>query len=50
MKSRLQISYTSIISQDMCPLSNPIKHYKHSLLWHVINMRIKFLSQENSSE
>jgi len=36
MKSELQISYTSIMSQDMC-LSNYIKHYKCSPLWHVNN-------------
>jgi hypothetical protein len=28
LKSELQISYTSIISQDTCSLSNSIKHYK----------------------
>jgi hypothetical protein len=38
MKSGLEISYTSITSQDMCPLSNHIKHYKRRLLWHVNNM------------
>ena len=48
MKSELQISYTSIISQDMCPLSNSIKHYKCILLWHVNNMWIKFLSQKKT--
>jgi len=51
MKSELRISYTSIISQDMCPLWNSIKQYKCILLWNVNNMWIKFLSQKkNSSE
>jgi len=50
MKSKLQISYTSIISQDMCCLSNAIKHCKCSLLWCVNNTWIKLLSQDNSSE
>jgi len=50
MKSELQISYTSIISQDMCCLSNYIKHYKCTLLWHVNNTWIEFLSQDKSSE
>jgi hypothetical protein len=50
LKSELYISYTSIISQDMCSLSNSIKHYKCSLLRCVNNTLIKFLSQHNSSE
>jgi len=51
IKSELYISYTSIISQDnMCSLSNSIKHYKCSLLRCVNYTQIKFLSQDNSSE
>jgi len=50
LKIELQITYTSIISQDTCSLSNSIKHYKRSLLWYVKNTWIKFLSQHNSSE
>jgi len=50
IKSELYISYTSIISQDMCSLSNSIKHYKCSLLRCVNDTQIKFLSQHNRSE
>jgi hypothetical protein len=32
MKRQLQISYTSIILQDMYSISNSINHYKCSLL------------------
>jgi len=48
MKSKSQISYTSIISQDMFPLSISIKHYKCSLIQCVNNMWIKFLSQKKT--
>jgi len=37
IKIELYISYTSIISQDMCSLSNSIKHNKCSILWCVNN-------------
>jgi len=50
IKIELQISYTSIISQDTCSLSNSIKHHKCSLLRCVNNTWTKFLSQGNSSE
>jgi len=47
IKSELYISYTTIISQDnMCSLSNSIKHYKCSLLRCVNNTQIKFLWQQ----
>jgi len=37
IKCELYIRYSSIISQDTCSLSNSIKWYKCSWLWHVKN-------------
>jgi len=43
-------SVTLVLHHKMCSLSNSIKHYKCSPLWHVNNVWINFLSQKNSSE
>jgi hypothetical protein len=34
--------YRNIISQEMCSLSNSIKHHTRSLLWQFNNTRIKY--------